>query len=81
MNLMNTASSSCTPRKQSQVQVKHVSRMNVDEIDKLPKLFRTVHTKVENARPFSDFEWLCALDQAKGFDVFQNSNFCFVFNT
>ena len=44
-------------------------RMNDDVVEKLSRMFRTVHAMAKNGRPFSDFAWQCDLDEAKGLNV------------
>ncbi|KAK0135054.1 Zinc finger protein 862 [Merluccius polli] len=37
--------------------------------EKMAILFRTSHAIAKNARPFSDFKWMCNLDEKKGLKV------------
>ena len=45
---------------------KALRKMTKETIDKMSVLFRNAHALAKNARPFSDFQWMCALDAAKG---------------
>lgn len=43
--------------------------MNASVFNRLKILFRNVHALIKNRRPFTDFVWLCNLDEVKGVDV------------
>ena len=45
---------------------KFLFTLNSDSIDKLTKLFKTL--AIHN-RPFSDYQWQCQLDEAKGVKI------------
>lgn len=38
-------------------------------MDKLKKLFKTCHALAKHNRPFSDYQWQCQLDGAKGVNI------------
>ena len=44
---------------------KSIQQLNNSAFDKLEKLFRTAHALARKNRPFSDFGWLCTLDEKK----------------
>ena len=48
---------------------KFLFTLNSDTIDKLTKLFKTCHALAIHNRPFSDYQWQCKLDEAKGVKI------------
>ena len=46
-----------------------LQKLNAAAFDKLEILFRNAHAITKNNRPFSDFQWLAALDKMKGIQV------------
>ena len=49
--------------------VKCVIQLNKALFAKLSILFKNAHALAKNNRPYTDFEWLCQLDEAKGVDI------------
>ena len=56
--------------------VQHKSCMHVlsstaeqAQVSQLALLFRNAHAIAKAGRPFTDMEWMCALDEKKGLDV------------
>ena len=47
----------------------HTSRAEQSVMSRLAVLFRHAHAIAKAGRPFSDMEWMCALDEKKGLDV------------
>ncbi|XP_062616970.1 zinc finger protein 862-like isoform X1 [Saccostrea cucullata] len=45
---------------------KALQNLNKENVKKLEILFKTAHALAKNNRPYSDFEWICGLDVAKG---------------
>lgn len=45
---------------------KIICDLNNDVMEKLRVLFLTCHSLASHNRPFSDYEWVCRLDEAKG---------------
>lgn len=43
--------------------------MNSETKEKLSKLFKTCHALAIHNRPFTDYNWLCQLDGAKGVKI------------
>ena len=50
---------------------KCVQQMHKNVFHRLVHLFRNVHALVKYRRPFTDFVWMCQLDEKKGLDVGQ----------
>ena len=48
---------------------KIVMSLNKNIVSKLDILFRNAHAIAYNNRSFLDFDWMCALDMAKGLDI------------
>ena len=48
---------------------KMLMKLNQKTIEQMKILFRSAHALAKHGRPFSDFQWLCSLDQAKGLKV------------
>ena len=51
------------------VAYKIVSTLTKAVMEKLSKMVRTCHALAVKNRPYSDFEWQCELDEAKGIEV------------
>ena len=49
--------------------VKFLLTMNSETKEKLSKLFKTCHALAICNRPFTDYNWLCQLDEAKGVKI------------
>ena len=49
--------------------VKFLLTMNSETKEKLSKLFKTCHALAIHNRPFTDYNWLCQLDEAKGVKI------------
>ena len=47
----------------------HTSRAEQAVMSPLAVLFRNAHAITKAGRPFTDMEWMCALDEKKGLDV------------
>ena len=47
----------------------HTSRAEQSVMSRLAVLFRNAHAIAKAGRPFTDMEWMCALDEKKGLDV------------
>jgi hypothetical protein len=45
--------------------------MNTAVQSRIAKLFRNAHALAKNCRPYTDFHWMCKLDNAKGVDIGQ----------
>lgn len=45
---------------------KMLVQMNKKTMEQLEILFRSAHALAKHGRPYSDFKWLCMLDEAKG---------------
>ena len=66
------------PKSQSAAS-KIVRKLNSSIIHKLTKMFRNCHALVMNNRPFSDFLWMCDLDEAKGLELlstYRTTKYC-----
>ncbi len=48
---------------------KIICDLNNDVLSKLRKLFLTCHSLALHNRPFTDYQWVCELDKAKGCDI------------
>ena len=48
---------------------KIICSLNKDILEKLEKMFRNCHAIAMNNRPFSDYVWLCDLDDMKGLSL------------
>ncbi|XP_071486689.1 zinc finger protein 862-like [Diadema antillarum] len=48
---------------------KAIRKMNETVVNRLTHLFRNAHAISKQCRPFTDFVWLCKLDEAKGIDI------------
>ncbi|XP_070547018.1 zinc finger protein 862-like [Ptychodera flava] len=48
---------------------KTVLALNKHVLSKLVVLFKTAHALAKHGRPYSDFSWLCELDEAKGLSI------------
>ena len=61
---------------------KIIMNLNSDIVVKLDKMFRNCHALVISNRPFTDFVWLCKLDEAKGVHVgntYRNKDYAKIF--
>ena len=47
----------------------HTSTAKQAQVSQLALLFRNAHAIAKAGRPFTDMEWMCALDEKKGLDV------------
>ena len=47
----------------------HTSTAELAQVSQLALLFRNAHAIAKAGRPFSDMQWMCALDEKKGLDV------------
>ena len=43
-----------------------IQMLNKSSFDKLENLFRTAHGIAKNCRPYTDFQWICEVDEKKG---------------
>ena len=60
-----------------------IVQMNQAVFHKLNKLFRNAHAIAKHARPFTDFQWMADLDEAKGINcgkTYLNDKNCRVLN-
>ena len=48
---------------------KTLSSLNRAQSEKMDKLFRTAHAIAKKGRPFTDYVWMCDLDEMKGIDI------------
>ena len=48
---------------------KTLSSLNRAQSAKMDKLFRTTHAIAKKGRPFTDYVWMCDLDEMKGIDI------------
>ena len=48
---------------------KMICSLNKDTLEKLSKLFRTCHALAVYNRPYTDYTWLCELDETKGVNL------------
>ena len=48
---------------------KVLQTMNANVFSRMKNLFRNAHALIKHKRPFTDFLWLCELDEVKGVDV------------
>ena len=48
-----------------------LSSMNRAHCEKMDKLFCTTHAIAKKGKPFTDFAWMCDLDEMKGLDISQ----------
>ena len=46
-----------------------IQRLNEEAVAKLKILFRTAHAIAKHNRPFTDFKWMCTLDEKKGLNI------------
>ena len=49
--------------------VKFLRTLNNKTLDKFTKLFKTSHALENHNQPFTDYNWLCQLDEAKGLKI------------
>ena len=47
----------------------HTSTAEQAQVSQLALLFRNAHAIAKAGRPFTDMEWMCALDEKKGLDM------------
>ena len=47
----------------------HTSTAELAQVSQLALLFRNAHAIAKAGCPFSDMQWMCALDEKKGLDV------------
>ncbi|XP_077862939.1 zinc finger protein 862-like [Saccoglossus kowalevskii] len=58
---------------------KSLLSMNKQVVSKLVILFKTAHGLAKRSRPYTDFSWMCDLDEAKGLvigDTYRNDKRC-----
>ena len=55
-----------TRKPEATVAHKMLMKLNQKTIEQMKILFRSTHALAKHGRPFSDFQWLCSLDEAKG---------------
>jgi hypothetical protein len=48
---------------------KIVQSLNKKVFNRMTNLFRNVHALIKKRRPFTDFIWMCELDEIKGVDI------------
>ena len=48
---------------------KTLTSLNLAQSEKMDKLFRTAHAIAKKGRPFTDYVWMCDLDEMKGIDI------------
>jgi hypothetical protein len=48
---------------------KIVQSLNKNVFNRMTNLFRNVHALIKKRRPFTDFIWMCELDEIKGVDI------------
>ena len=48
-----------------------IQQLNEEAVAKLKILFSTAHALAKHCRPFTDYKWMCALDEKKGLDIGQ----------
>ena len=48
---------------------KMLMKLNQKTIEQMKILFTSAHALAKHGRPFSNFQWLCSLDEAKGLKV------------
>ena len=58
-----------TARPGTSVAEKTIETLNKSNYLRLTKLFKNAHAVAKHARPYTDYTWLCKLDEAKGVDV------------
>ena len=58
-----------TRKPEATVAHKMLMKLNPKTIEQMKILFRSTHALAKHGRPFSDFQWLCSLDEAKGLKV------------
>ena len=58
-----------TRKPEATVAHKMLMKLNQKTIEQMKILFRSTHALAKHGRPFSDFQWLCSLDEAKGLKV------------
>lgn len=58
-----------TRKPEATVAHKMLIKLNQKTIEQMKILFRSAHALAKHGRPFSDFQWLCSLDEAKGLKV------------
>jgi hypothetical protein len=51
------------------VAAKIVQSLNKNVFNRMTNLFRNVHALIKKRRPFTDFIWMCELDEIKGVDI------------
>jgi hypothetical protein len=44
-----------------------IETLRAHEVNKMSILFCNVHSLAKHRRPFTDYDWLCELDEKKGF--------------
>jgi hypothetical protein len=58
--------------------------LNVSVASRVQHLVRNAHAIARNARPYTDFVWMCELDRSKGLDIgftYQTDKYCRVFQS
>ena len=55
-----------TKKPEATVTHKMLMKLNQKTIEQMKILFTSAHAVAKHGRPFSDFQWLCSLDEAKG---------------
>jgi hypothetical protein len=48
---------------------KIVQSLNKNVFNRMTNLFRNVHALIKKRHPFTDFIWMCELDEIKGVDI------------
>ena len=71
-NTLNYEATQCKPG-ESRAE-KALFSMNKAAVSQLGTLFRNAHALAKTGRPFTDFKWLCDLDEAKGLNIIGNTN-------
>ena len=68
-----------TKKPEATVTHKMLMKLNQKTIEQMKILFTSAHAVAKHGRPFSDFQWLCSLDEAKGLKVgtaYRNDKSC-----
>ena len=68
-----------TKKPEATVTHKMLMKLNQKTIEQMKILFTSAHDVAKHGRPFSDFQWLCSLDEAKGLKVgtaYRNDKSC-----
>ena len=58
-----------TRKPEATVAHKMLKKLNQKANEQMKILFGSAHAFAKHGRPFSDFQWLCSLDEAKGLKV------------